>query len=75
VIDAVHQVTVALFPGPVSIAEEFDPAEPGNRYVVFTAAAEGDWSHIRDKALAWHERVRAICPEPANYFRLDVHPK
>ncbi len=74
-LDAVAQLTAALFPGSVSMTEEFDPAEPADRYVVFTATAKGDWKEIRDSVLAWHEQVRALCPEPVNYFRLDVHPQ
>lgn len=71
-LDAIQQLTTQLFPGPVSFAEEFDPAEPTNRYVVFTATANGDWKGVRDRVLEWHNRVRALCPEPVNYFRLDV---
>ena len=73
--DEIQQLTTRLFAGPVSVAEEFDPAEPADRYLVFTGTAKGDWKDIRSTALAWHEQVRTLCGEPVNHFRLDVHPQ
>jgi hypothetical protein len=74
VLGTIKAITEALFPGPVDFAEEFDPAEPNSRYVVFTATAEGEWKDLRGRVIDWHAQVRAICPEPINYFRLEIQP-
>lgn len=75
VLETIKAITKAFFPGPVDFAEDFDPAEPNSRYVVFTATAEGEWQDLRSRVVDWHAQVRAIFPEPINYFRLEVRPQ
>ncbi len=73
VLERIKKLTGEFFPGPVSFAEEHDPSEPANHYVVFTVSAAGPWKGVRDKVIQWHRRVAELCPNPSNYFRLDVH--
>jgi hypothetical protein len=72
---AIAKITEALFPGPVEFAEGFDPAEPNARYMVFTAISKDPWKALRGRVIGWHNQVHDLCPEPINYFRLEVLPK
>lgn len=71
----IETLTAKLFPGSVQFAEDFDPAEPNTRYVVFTARSEGEWRDIRSSVVEWHRQVSALFPESINYFRLEVLPE
>jgi len=75
VLATVKSITESLFPGSVDFTKEFDPSEPDSPYVVFTATAQGEWKDYRDAVVEWHRRVHAVCPEPVNYFRLEILPQ
>lgn len=73
-IDPIAEMTLRLFPGPLSIEYAYDPENPSDQWLVFDVVAQGEYKDYRDRQFQWHEEVRAIVPGESGEFRLSIIP-
>ena len=66
-------VTQRIFPGPVSVEREFDPADPSDPWVVFEVKVGGEHQELRDRVFLWHDEVEKFIPDHSPQIRLAVY--
>ena len=79
----VEQQAVALIavtsrwfpPGLLAVAEEQDPEDPANRFLVLDVLTTGDFAQIDRRCEAWQSEANRIFPGDSSWLRLCVYPR
>ena len=67
-------LTKELFEEPVSYEWEYDPENPREEWIVFHCGATGEFTAWRGAFDEWHQRLRDVCPDSWDFYRLNVVP-
>lgn len=74
--EALSAVTRQCFPpGILSIAEEQDPEDPTNKFLVLDVHTTGDFAQIERQSEAWQTEAHRIFPGDSSWLRLCVYPR
>lgn len=66
-------LTQRIFPGPVAVEREFDPAEPDSPWVVFEVKVGGERKELMDRYFQWHDEIEKFIPGHSPQIRLAVY--